>query len=269
VRFTPLRIIIMLTLAAGLQQPLAAQDFSRDALVAADYKQGRTSFQQRCSACHTLADNSSDIVGPNLFGIFGQKAGSQEFSFSDAFKNADFVWSAETMGEFVADPNATVPGNRMGIPEGVPEKDQTAIVAFIMIETGAADWPRPEFEEDVWPEDATIADKYPSFYNHMMNNTTRYRMVTDEGEVIFNAYFNTDGSITTDGKARGFWHVVNTGSSDVFCYAMHKIRLKPRQFVECFPIAAMAIPRFNPELWKSNPADGVILYGGILPGRPE
>jgi len=247
-----------------------ADDFSRDALIAADYKQGRTAFQQRCSACHTLAEGSSDIVGPALWGIFGKQAGTGEFrNYSGAFEKADFVWSAETMGEFVADPNAMVPGNQMGIPEGVPEADRTAVVAFIMLETGAADWPRPEFEEDVFPEGATIADKYPSFYNHMMNNTTHYRMVTDEGEFIFDAYFNTDGSITTNTKARGFWHVVEGDSSDVFCYAMHKLRLKPRQFVECFPIAAMAIPRFNPELWKSNPAEGVILHGGILPGRPE
>ena len=251
-------------------QVLQADDFSRSALIDADYKQGRKSFQQRCSACHTLADGSSNIVGPSLYGIFGKKAASREdFEFSDAFKESGIVWDARSMGEFVADPNKKVPGNRMGIPEGVPEADRTAIVAFMMLETGGADWPRPEFEEDVLPEGATIADKYPSFYNHMMNNTTHYRMVTDEGELVFDAYFNADGSITTNKKIRGFWRPVANGNMDVFCYALHKIPMEPRQFVECFPIGAMAIPRFNEELWKSNPASGVILHGGILPGRPE
>jgi len=261
-----LLLMLLLPLGIGIAQ---ADDFSRDALVSADYKQGRKAFQQRCSACHTLADGGSAIVGPNLYGIFDKQAASGEFAYSDAFKNSGIVWTAETMGEFVADPNTMVPGNRMGIPEGVPEQDRVAIVAFMMLETGAADWPRPAFEEDQLPEGATIAEKYPSFYNHMMNNTTHYRMVTDEGELIFDAYFNADGSVTTNKKIRGFWRPVSNGDMDVFCYALHKIPMKPKQFVECFPIGAMAIPRFNPELWKSNPASGVILHGGILPGRPE
>jgi hypothetical protein len=31
----------------------------------------------------------------------------------------------------------------------------------------------------------------------------------------------------------------------------------------------MAIPRFAEELWVSKPQPGVLLHGGILPGRPD
>ena len=52
----------------------------------------------------------------------------------------------------------------------------------------------------------------------MMSNTTRYRMVTDDGELIFMAYFNPDGSVgSSDPKIRGFWHV---DERDFFCYAL-------------------------------------------------
>ena len=39
---------------------------STDELDNADYLNGKNAFQQRCSACHTLAADSANIVGPNL-----------------------------------------------------------------------------------------------------------------------------------------------------------------------------------------------------------
>jgi cytochrome c len=241
-------------------------DFDRDSLAAADYKQGRLAFQQRCSACHTLAEDGSNLIGPNLFGVFDVSAGSNEtFAYSAGMQESGLIWTPETVGEFIANPAATVPGTSMMLPEPVPEADRTAMVSFMMLETGGADWPRPEIEEEMLPEGATVAEKFPSFWNHMMNNTTRYRMVTETGEYTFDAYFNKDGSVTTDTKVKGFWHV---NDRDFFCYAMYGIPDEPKQFVECFPVVAMSIPRFAEELWQSKPATGVTLYGGIVPGRP-
>ncbi len=99
-----------------------------------------------------------------------------------------------------------------------------------------------------------------------MFNTTHYRLITNNNEIEFDAYFNTDGSVSTNLKDTiGFWHVTN---KDMFCYAIHRIPFSISEFVECFPIGAMAIPRFAKELWRSKPKEGVILHGGILPGRP-
>jgi cytochrome c2 len=262
-----MRILIVLCLLAGLFPVLGWSDgFDRESLVAADYKQGRLTFQQRCSACHTLAEDSSNLIGPNLFGVFGAEAGSKEsFAYSAGMKDSGLIWTPEAVGEFVAGPAAMVPGTSMMLPEPVPAADRTAMVSFMMLETGGADWPRPEIEADALPEGASIAEKYPSFWNHMMSNTTHYRLVTAEGEYEFDAYFNEDGSVTSNTKVKGFWHV---DERDFFCYALHRIPVEPKQFVECFPIIAMSIPRFSQELWESKPATGVTLHGGILPGRP-
>ena len=46
-----------------------------DQLDNADYLNGKNAFQQRCSACHTLAADSANIVGPNLCQIFGRSVG--------------------------------------------------------------------------------------------------------------------------------------------------------------------------------------------------
>ncbi len=261
-----MRVFVSLLSGFLLSGSVWAADYSREAMIAADYKQGRAAFQSRCSACHTLADGGSDLIGPNLYGVFSAKAGAKEsFEYSPAMAAAGFDWTPESMGEFIAGPTEKVPGTKMMIPEPVPEADRTAMVAFMMLETEGADWPRPEIEEEQLPVGATPAEKFPSFWNHMMSNTTRYRMVTDEGEFKFDAYFNKDGSVTTNGKAVGFWHI---NERDFFCYAMYRIPLAPKQFVECFPVVAMSIPRFSEQLWESNPATGVKLYGGIVPGRP-
>ncbi len=263
-----LKVFSSLVVLAGaiVFAPVWGGDFDRQSLIDADYKQGRTAFQQRCSACHTLAEGGSNLVGPNLYGVFGGEAGTKaNFAYSDAMISADFDWTPANVGEFMANPLAKVPNTKMIIPEGVPEADRAAVVSFMMLETGGADWARPEIEEELLPEGASIAEKYPSFWNHMMNNTTHYRMVTAEGEYEFDAYFNKDGSVSSNTKVTGFWHV---DERDFFCYALHRIPLKPKQFIECFPIVAMSIPRFSQELWQSKPAAGLTLHGGILPGRP-
>ena len=242
--------------------------YSRDELVNADYARGRLAFQQRCSACHTLAEDSGNLSGPNLYGMFGSKVGTRnQFDYSEAMKNSEVVWTPEQAAAFAADPAAVIPGTVMVLPEGVPQEDRLAMVSFMMVETGGADWPRPASAMAVTDPDAPISERFPSFWNHLMFNTTRYRMVTDDGELVFHAYYNTDGTVSSDVESvRGFWQI---DERDFFCYSIQGVPLAPGEFVECFPVVAMSIPRFATELWESHPRLEVTLHGGILPGRPE
>jgi cytochrome c len=244
---------------------------TRDELVNADYIRGRTAFEQRCSACHTLADGGGNLTGPNLYGIMKRQAGATPgFDSSPALSAAGFQWDPGRLVEFITAPAKLVPGTRMAIPEPVPEADRVPLVAFLMLETGAADWPRPAAamaKDPSMDKSRPIQERFPSFWNHLMTNTTRYRMETPAGEVRFDAYFNTDGTVTSnDARISGFWQI---DSRDFFCYALRGVPAKPDQFIECFPVRAMAIPRFAPELWTSNPTAGVTLHGGIERGRPQ
>jgi cytochrome c len=253
----------------GAGAAVAEDRFGRDALAEADYYAGKRTFTQRCGACHTLADNSANLVGPNLFGVFERPAASKDgFAYSEALSEAGIEWTPATLAAFLSDPDGYVPGIKMMIPEPVPEADQPGMISFLMVETGAADWPRPEPAADDAALDRSlpVSERFPSFWNHMMLNTTRYRMVTADDEMIFRAYFNPDGSVgSSHDSIRGFWHV---DERDFFCYALFGIPLQPTQFVECFPVAVMAIPRFAEELWASHPVPGVTLHGGIMAGRP-
>ena len=135
-----------LLLVMCLGWPAIAQEkFSYDELREADYMKGKQAFQGRCSACHTLADDSGDIAGPNLWGVFDRIAGKKEgFDYSDAFVESDIKWTPDSLSAFLSDPKGYIPGNIMGIPEPVPAQDQLSMIAFMLIETGAVDWPRPE-----------------------------------------------------------------------------------------------------------------------------
>lgn len=260
-------VLILLAVATG--NPSAQEILSRDELKNADYMAGKNAFQGRCSACHTLGDNSLDLTGPALWGVFGREAGTKPgFSFSAAMQAADFRWTSDNLLAFISDPTGFVPDNIMVIPEPVPANLRTNLISFVMVETGAADWPKPETNFSAVQTDRSKppAERFPSFWNHMMSNTTRYRMVSGEDELIFEAYFQEDGSITTNTDATGFWHITER---DFFCYALHELAITPSEFVECFPVAAMAVPRFAVELWQSKPVDGVTMFGGIQPGRPE
>ncbi|MGC4107205.1 MAG: hypothetical protein QM753_12855 [Thermomicrobiales bacterium] len=49
------------------------------------------------------------MTGPNLWGVFGRKAGTEAgFNYSDGLKAAGFTWDAEHIDKWIADPKAVV-----------------------------------------------------------------------------------------------------------------------------------------------------------------
>ena len=122
---------------AATPEPAGA-DYDIDALVAsADVKRGQTLFLQ-CRACHSLAEGEPHKVGPNLWGMFGRKAGlAPGFAYSEAVSGSGIEWSAATLNEWLARPSDFLPGNRM-VFIGVKEpQDRANLIAYLKQETGA------------------------------------------------------------------------------------------------------------------------------------
>ena len=245
-------------------------ELNSETLGNANYQSGKITFQQRCSACHTLADNSANLAGPNLWNMFNHSIGKAPgFNYSQGLRETDSSWTPNILASFLQKPETVFRNTTMQIPEPVPESLLNDLIAFIMVETDAPNKPNIETPvlDQLVDRELPLSERFPSFWNHLMNNTTHYRLVTTNHELEFDAYFNTDGSVGTSLESvHGFWHV---NERDMFCYALYGLPVVVDQFVECFPVAAMAIPRFSRELWYSEPQTGVQLYGGIMPGRPE
>jgi len=98
----------------------------------ADWENGRDIFSARCIACHSFECNRA---GPKLAEIIGRKAGTvADFDgYSDAMKNADAVWTQETLDAYLANPAEFIPGNGMAGSSGDLEDEQERrdLIAFL------------------------------------------------------------------------------------------------------------------------------------------
>lgn len=102
--------IIGTLISVALAMPATAQD-TGDAAV------GEKEFR-KCKACHMIQSPAGEdvvkggAVGPNLYGIVGRPAGSQEgYKYSEALlalKDAGEVWTPEDLAAYMTDPNAFV-----------------------------------------------------------------------------------------------------------------------------------------------------------------
>ena len=102
-----------------------------------DVKAGKLIFVQ-CSACHNTSDGGSNMVGPNLYGVFGSKAGTRkaDFAYTAALKATGWTWDAATLDRWVADPQGAVPGTKMVFPGLKDPKQRIDLIAYLKVATG-------------------------------------------------------------------------------------------------------------------------------------
>jgi cytochrome c len=86
-----------------------------------------------CQTCHTFEKNGPNRVGPNLYGIVGDKRGEDRngFNFSAAMKAKGGTWTDEDLNKFLANPKAFIPGTAMGFA-GIQKDSQRAdVIAYL------------------------------------------------------------------------------------------------------------------------------------------
>jgi cytochrome c len=134
-----MRSSILVMAASGAAYLLLMSSASAQAPAAqgADAAAGQQVFNNACRTCHTVKEGDNR-QGPNLYKIVGRKAGSLPgYGYSSAMKEADFVWDADKLDRFMANPDATVSGNNMKPFSGLASADDRAkIIAFL--QSGAA-----------------------------------------------------------------------------------------------------------------------------------
>jgi cytochrome c len=95
---------------------------------AADAARGKTLYESRCIGCHSIEENRA---GPAHKGVFGRKAGAVKgFEYSDALKKSKTVWNERTLERWLANPEALIPGQKMGF--SVPEaRDRADLIEYL------------------------------------------------------------------------------------------------------------------------------------------
>lgn len=93
-----------------------------------DIARGAELYDSRCGACHSIGKNR---VGPRHQELFGRIAGTQPgYAYSKALKESDVVWNEQTLDNWLINPQALIPGQKMGFRVRKAE-DRSDIIAFL------------------------------------------------------------------------------------------------------------------------------------------
>jgi cytochrome c len=118
-------VILRVTTAAAFTLLLAGA-----AHADGDAARGEAKFAD-CAACHKLEAGANN-VGPSLHGLLSRKAGEiADFRYSPAMKRSGIGWTPATLEQFIADPQAMVPGNRMPYAGMASAADRADLIAYL------------------------------------------------------------------------------------------------------------------------------------------
>lgn len=86
----------------------------------------------QCATCHQVKKDGAHGVGPNLYGVYGTKAGEiATFNFSPAMKASGLTWDDATLDTYITNPRAMVPGTKMSFAGQTDAAKRVEIIAWL------------------------------------------------------------------------------------------------------------------------------------------
>ena len=100
-------------------------------LALGDLAHGEKVFK-KCSACHMIASDGKNMIGPNLWGVIGRKAGAvSDYKYSKAMVAYGKEWNFEEMNAYLIKPQAYIKGTKMAFAGLRKEKDRASVILYM------------------------------------------------------------------------------------------------------------------------------------------
>ncbi len=100
-------------------------------LAMGDMAHGEKVFK-KCSACHMIAADGKNMIGPNLWGVIGRTAGSvNDYKYSKAMVAYGKEWTFEEMNGYLIKPQAFIKGTKMAFAGLRKEKDRASVILYM------------------------------------------------------------------------------------------------------------------------------------------
>jgi len=100
-------------------------------LAMGDLGHGEKVFK-KCTACHQIASDGKNMIGPNLWSVIGRTAGSvSDYKYSKAMIAYGKEWTFEEMNSYLIKPQAYVKGTKMAFAGLRKEKDRASVILFM------------------------------------------------------------------------------------------------------------------------------------------
>ncbi|MGY6547583.1 MAG: c-type cytochrome [Roseinatronobacter sp.] len=116
---------------------------------AGDVEAGASAFTSQCQNCHNVVNEAGDVLagrpnirtGPNLYGVLGRQAGTEDFRYGASLVEAGeagLVWDEANMVPYLVDPTSflreTLDNNRARSQMSFRVRDEATaenIIAFL------------------------------------------------------------------------------------------------------------------------------------------
>jgi cytochrome c len=100
-------------------------------LAIGDLGHGEKVFK-KCTACHQIASDGKNMIGPNLWSVIGRTAGSvSDYKYSKAMIAYGKEWTFEEMNSYLIKPQGYVKGTKMAFAGLRKEKDRASVILFM------------------------------------------------------------------------------------------------------------------------------------------
>jgi len=87
---------------------------------------------KKCAACHSIAEDGANKIGPALWGVLGRPTGSVAgYKYSKAMAAYGKNWSFEEMNGFLTKPKDWIKGTKMSFAGLKSAKERAAIILYM------------------------------------------------------------------------------------------------------------------------------------------